>query len=184
MARIGLDNFLMGLLFEAADGTPTYGVARKPGKAITCNVSITNNDATLYGDNVLCESDRSFQSGTVTMGIDNDDLETQAFLLGHTITNGEIVRNSEDVAPYVGFGRIVTKMVNGVKKYKVEFLKKVKFAEPSNEENTKGESVEFGTSEIEGTIAALANGDWSAAKTFSSKSDAVTYLNSFFTASV
>lgn len=184
MARIGLDNFLMGKLTEAQDGTPTYGVAHKPGKAITCNVSITNNEATLYADNVLAESDRGFQSGTVTMGIDNDDLETQAFLLGHTITDGEIVRNSEDSAPYVGFGRIITKMVNGVKKYKVEFLKKVKFGEPSNEENTKGESVEFGTSEIEGTISALANGDWSAAKTFDTKAAAVTYLNSFFTASV
>lgn len=184
MARIGLDNFLMGKLFEAQNGTPTYGVAKKPGKAITCNVSITNNEATLYADNVLSESDRSFQSGTVTMGIDNDDLETQAFLLGHTITNGEIVRNSDDSAPYVGFGRIVTKMVNGTKKYKVEFLNKVKFAEPSNEENTKGESVEFGTSEIEGTISALANGDWAKAKTFDAKADAITYLNSFFTASV
>lgn len=180
MARIGLDNFLMAILTEGVDGTPTYGVARKPAKAITCNVSITNNEATLYADNTLAESDRSFQSGTVTMGIDDDDLETQAFLLGHEITNGEIVRNASDVSPYVGFGRIITKMVGGVYAYKVEFLNKVKFAEPSSDENTKGESVEFGTTEIEGTVAALANGDWSKAQTFDTKAEAVTYLNSLF----
>ena len=180
MAKIGLDNFLYGILTEAADGTPTYGVAKKPGKAITCNVSVSNNSATLYADNVLAESDTSFQSGTVTMGIDEDDIETQATLLGHTVTNGEIVRNSNDAAPYVGLGRIVTKMVNGNYKYKVEFLKKVKFSEPSQEDNTNGESVEFGTVEIEGTVAALANGEWSAAKTFDTRSAAVTYLESFF----
>lgn len=40
MARIGLDNFLYGILTEGQDGTPTYGVAKKPGKAISCSVSI------------------------------------------------------------------------------------------------------------------------------------------------
>lgn len=182
MAKIGLDNFLYGILTEAADGTPTYGVATKPGKAITCNVSISNNSATLYADNVLAESDTSFQSGTVTMGIDEEDLETQATLLGHEITDGNIVRNANDVAPYVGLGRIVTKMVNGVYKYKVEFLSKVKFSEPSQEDNTKGESVEFATVEIEGTVSTLADGTWSKAQTFSTKTAAQTYLNSLFTA--
>ena len=50
MAKIGLQNFLFGILTEAQDGTPTYGVAHKPAKAISCNVSISNNDATLYAD--------------------------------------------------------------------------------------------------------------------------------------
>lgn len=184
MAKIGLDNFRFGILTEDAEGNATYGVAQKPGKAITCNVSISNNDAKLYADNAVAESDTSFQSGTVTMGIDESDLETQATILGHTIESGEIVRNSNDVAPYVGLGRIVTKMVNGVLKYKVEFLNKVKFGEPSQEDNTKGESVEFGTVEIEGTISTLANGDWSKAKTFDEKDDAIAYLDAMFTASV
>lgn len=180
MAKIGLDNFRFGLLTEAQDGTATYGAATKPGKAITCNVSISNNDAKLYADNVVAESDTSFQSGTVTMGIDEDDLATQATLLGHQITDGNIVRNANDVAPYVGLGRIVTKMVNGVYKYKVEFLCKVKFGEPSQEDNTKGESVEFGTVQIEGTVSTLTNGDWSRAQTFDGKQEAVTYLESLF----
>lgn len=182
MAKIGLDNFRFGILTEADDGTPTYGVAQKPGKAITCNVSISNNDAKLYADNALAESDTSFQSGTVTMGIDESDLVTQATLLGHTITDGNLVRNANDVAPYVGLGRVVTKMVNGVLKYKVEFLNKVKFGEPSQEDNTKGETVEFGTVEIEGTVSTLANGDWSIAQTFETKQEAITYLESLFSA--
>lgn len=180
MAKIGLQNFLFGILTEASDGTATYGAATKPAKAISCSVSITNNDVKLYADDALAEADRSFQSGTVTMGIDDEDLQTMATLLGHTITDGNMVRNKNDVAPYVGLGRIVTKMVGGVYKYKVEFLNKVKFSEPSQEDNTKGENVEFGTTSIEGTIATLANGDWSDAQTFDTMTEAQTYLNSLF----
>lgn len=180
MAKIGLDNFLFGILTEAADGTATYGAATKPARAISCSVSITNNSASLYADNVLAESDSSFQSGTVTLGIDDEDLTTLATLLGHEITDGNMVRNSNDVAPYVGLGRIITKMVKGQYAYKVEFLKKVKFSEPSQDDNTKGESLEFGTSTIEGTISTLANGDWSVAQTFETKEAATTYLNGLF----
>ena len=181
MAKIGLQNFLFGLLTEAQDGTASYGAATKPAKAISCNVSITNNNGTLYADDALAEADTSFQSGTVTMGIDDEDLQTMAILLGHTITDGNLVRNANDVAPYVGLGRIVTKLVSGVYKYKVEFLCKVKFSEPSQDDNTKGENVEFGTTEIEGTVATLQNGDWSKAETFDTMAEAKTYLTGLFT---
>lgn len=180
MAKIGLKNFLFGILTEQTDGTATYGAATKPAKAISCNVSISNNEATLYADDALAESDTSFQKGTVTLGIDDEDLTTMATLLGHQINDGNMVRNSSDTAPYVGLGRIITKMVGGVYKYKVEFLCKVKFAEPSQTDNTKGETLEFNTSEIEGTISSLASGDWSIAQTFDSMSAAQAYLNSLF----
>lgn len=182
MAKIGLNNFRYALLTEAEDGTPSYDGAKKPGKAISCNVQISNNSATLYADDTLAESDTSFQSGTVTMGIDEDDLETMAALLGHTISDGVLTRSAYDTAPYVGLGRIVMKMVNNVTKYKVEFLYKVKFSEPSAENQTRGESVEFATTEIEGTVAALKNGNWSVAKTFATKDEALTYLEGLMAA--
>ena len=179
MAKIGLDNFLYGRLTEQAGG-PVYGVGKKPGKAITCNVAITNNSAMLYADNSLAESDTSFQSGTVTIGLDKDDIATQAELLGHTVSDGVIVRNMNDVAPYVGLGRIVTMVIGGVKKYRVEFLAKVKFGEPSQTDNTKGESIEFGTVEMEGIVSTLADGTWSKAETFDTYSAAKTYLEGLF----
>ena len=180
MAKIGLKNFLFGILTEESDGTATYGVAQKPAKAISCKVDISNNDAKLYADDGLAESDTTFQSGTVTLGIDDEDDVTLATLLGHEMVDGEMVRNANDTAPYVGLGRIITKIVGGVYKYKVEFLRKVKFSEPSQDNTTKGESVEFGTSELSGLVSKLANGDWSASKTFNTMAEAQTYLNSFF----
>lgn len=183
MAKIGLNNFWYSFLNEALDGTPSYNGAKSIGKAISANVSITNNSAKLYADDALAESDTSFQSGTVTLGVDDDREATFAELLGHEVTDeGEIIRNANDISPWVGIARIVVKMVNNVRLYKVEILNKVKFSEPSQSDQTKGESVEFSTPEIEGTIATLANGDWSDTKTFSTKEDAIAFIQGYFAA--
>lgn len=179
MARIGLTNLWYSHLTEGTDGSATYDGAKQLGKAVSCSVEITNNEATLYADDTLAESDTSFASGSMTLGVADDDASIFADLLGHTITlEGEVTKASTDVAPYVGVGRVVTKMVNGAYKYKAEFIYKVKFSEPSADENTKGESVEFSTPEIEGIISALgdANGTWGTSKTFDTKSDALTWL--------
>lgn len=177
MAKIGLNNFRYSKLTEAQDGTPSYDGAKKPAKAISCTVDITSNEAKLYADDALAESDTSFNGGTITAGIDDEDTETMAALLGHTVDEqGEMIRNANDTAPYVGWGRIIVKMINNVHKYKVEFLYKVKFSEPNQSDNTKGESLEFATSELSGTVAALANGEWSKTKTFDTHAEALTYL--------
>lgn len=185
MAKIGLNNFRYSKLTETEDGTAKYAGAKQPAKAVSCKVNVSTSSAKLYADDVLAESDTAFQSGTVTIGIDEEDAQTMADLLGHTVAEeGEMVRNANDTAPYVGLGRVVVKMVNGVRKYKAEFLCKVKFGEPSQDDKTKGESVEFTTSELEGTVSTLANGDWSKTQTFATQAEAITYLEGLMKASV
>ena len=182
MAKIGLTNLWWGKLTESEDGAATYDGAKTFGKAVSCKVSVTNNDATLYAEDALAESDKSFNSASVTLGVADDDDTIFAPILGHTVgggtkgEGGEMVRNANDVAPYIGLGRVITKMVNGAMKYKGEFLYKVKFSEPSQEDQTKGEKVDFKTPEIEGTASSLASGDWSAAQTFDTKDAAVTWV--------
>lgn len=185
MAKIGLTNFRYATLTEAEDGTPSYGAVYTPAKAVSCSVSMSNNSAMLYADDSLAESDTSFNSASVSMELDKEDPQTMANLLGHSYdkSTNALVRNTNDSAPYVGLGRIVTKMVNGVYKYTVEFLYKVKFSEPNQEDTTKGESVSFSTIKIEGSASALQNGDWSKSETFDTKSDAVAALLKFFGAS-
>lgn len=182
MAKIGLNNFRYGILTEAQDGTPSYAGALIPGKAITCNVEVTNNSAKLYADDVEQETDTSFAGGTATIGVDRADYTTQANLLGHTYNESTgMVRNSNDIAPYVGFGRVIKLMQDGALKWKVEFLYKVKFAEPSQNDTTQGENVEFSTTEMQGQVAQLANGNWSITKTFDTKADAISYLEGLLT---
>lgn len=179
MANIGLSNIWWSPLTEDANGGAHYAGARYLGKAVSAEVSITNNEAKLYGDDALAESDTSFASGTITLGTTDDDDTVFAPLLGHSIdASGEVIKTSSDTAPNVGIGRIVTKMVNGAYRYKCEFLYKVKFSEPSKSEQTKNDSVEFSTPTVEGIIASLSDalGTWSKTKVFNTKSEALTYL--------
>lgn len=179
MAKIGLRN----LRYSKLDTSDNVTTASNFGKAIDCKVSIEKNSAELHADDGLAESDYSFKKGTIDLTVD-DEGETFADVLGHqTSADGEVVRSDNDVAPYVAIGRILTKQVNGVKSYKVEFLHKVKFSEPNADEKTKGESIEFGTSAISGVIHKLANGNWSKYKTFTTYEEASTYLDGLLTAS-
>lgn len=180
MARIGLKNFRYSLL----DNNEEVIEPKSLGKAIDCKVSLELNSAELYADDALAESDYTFNKGTVTITVDDDDDTALAPLLGHTISEeGEIVRKDTDVAPYIAFGRILTKVVSGTYKYKVEFLSKVKFKDTMPDEATKGESVEFTTVSIEGSVMRKSNGEWSKSKTFTTYAEASTYLDSLLTAS-
>lgn len=180
MARIGLKNFRYSLL----DNNDEVIEPKSLGKAIDCKVSLELNSAELYADDALAESDYTFNKGTVTITVDDDDDTVLAPLLGHTISEeGEIVRKDTDVAPYIAFGRILTKVVSGTYKYKVEFLSKVKFKDTMPDEATKGESVEFTTVSIEGSVMRKPNGEWSKSKTFTTYAEASTYLDSLLTAS-
>lgn len=181
MAKIGLNNFRYGIATIGSNGTITYGAAQKPGKAITFSFEPTKSDAKLYADDGLAESDTSVTGGTCTIGIDRFDDVTRAALLGHTINSSdELVSNINDIAPYVGLGRITRMLVDGTQKFRVTFLSQVVFSEPSSEDNTRGESIEFTTYELEGNVVVPANGDWRKEKTFDSEEAATTYLEGLF----
>ena len=184
MARIGLTNIWFSKLTEASDGSPLYEGASNLGKAVSTNFSPNTSDAKLFGDDSLAESDSAATGGTLTLGVTDDDDTVFAPLLGHEITNGVVSYRANDSAPYVGVGYILTKQVNGVKKFKVEFYYKAKFKEMSVEQQTKGESVEFTTPTVEGDVSVLSNaaGDWKEAKTFTTLSDALTYLKNLMAA--
>lgn len=180
MAKIGLNNFRYGIATIGSDGSITYGPGYKPGKAVTFTFEPTKSDAKLYADDSLAESDTSVTGGTCKIGIDRFDDTTIANLLGHTITSGEVISSINDTAPYVGLGRITRLLVDGVQKFRVTFLAQVVFSEPSAEDNTRGESIEFSTYELEGNVVVPANGVWRKEKSFDTEEAAVTYLEGLF----
>lgn len=178
MARIGLKNFRYSLL----DENEKVIEPKTLGKAIDCKVALELNSAELYGDDGLCESDYTFNKGTVTITVDDDDDTILAPLLGHKISeDGEIVRTDTDTAPYIAFGRILTKIVGGTYKYKVEYLSKVKFKDTMPDEKTKSETVEFTPVSIEGSVMRKTDGEWSKSKTFPTYKEASEYLDSLLT---
>ena len=157
-------------------------------KVIDEKFSAEYNSAELYADDVLAECDYSFKKGTLSITVANDDDKKEAELMGNTISEDEVVKTVGDTAPEFGYGHIVTKIVNGVKKYKVEFFPRVKWTKITTDAKTRGESVEFGTTAIEGSVFPLdaefngmAAGTWEKHQTFANEAEAEAYLDSCLT---
>lgn len=149
------------------------------------------NSAELYADDCLAEADYSFKKGTLAITVADDDDERDAFLMGNTITDGEVTKTIDDTAPEFAYGHIVTKLVQGKKQYKVEFFPRVKFTKITTDAKTRGESVEFGTTSIEATVYPLEAdfngikaGTWEMHKSFDTEAEAETYLDTCLTPSV
>ena len=157
-------------------------------KVIDEKFSAEYNSAELYADDGLAETDYTFKKGSLAITVANDDDDKDAELMGNTISDGEVVKAIDDTAPEVGYGHIVTKMVNGKKKYKVEFFPRVKFTKITTDAKTRGESVEFGTTAIEGVVYPLdadfngmKAGTWEKHQTFDTETEAETYLDACLT---
>ena len=186
MAKIGLNNFRYAIATIGQNGSISYGTVKKPGKAVSFTFEPTTAGATLYADDSLAESDNRVTGGTCTMGIDRLDAQTMADILGHDYDSetSEVVSNVNDIAPYIGVGRIVRIMVDGTQKFRATFLAQCKFSEPSASDNTMGESVEFSTYELSGTMVVPVNGTWRKEKLFDSQEAAISYLEGLFSPSV
>lgn len=196
MANVGLKSFLYGALTESTSGMATYAAPAKLAGAIEAKVAIDLNSATIYRDDALGYEDTSFKKGTITLGIDDDDDTIFATLLGKTLTTEsftpsgateavsvkKITSSNSDVCIPVGFGYVTGKQIDSIRKYKVKFFKKVSFKQFETDSKTRGESLEFTTPSVEGTISTLADGTWKVEAIFDTEEVAIAYLKSLFTA--
>ena len=158
------------------------------GKLVDGKLTIDKNDVSLFADDVLAENDTSFKSGTLNLTVADVDDDTYADVKGCESKSSEVTENIDDTVPEIGYGHIITKMINGVKKYKVEFLPRIKITNITQDAKTKGESIEFGTASIEAKVFALVEeinglkiGDYKKIKTFDTLEAAVTYLDGLLT---
>lgn len=160
MATIGLKDLYYATVTEGEQGAETYGTPEKLAAAISAELSVEASEATLYADDMLMDSVKEFASGTLTLGVDDLPPEKLAALLGQTLdTNKVAYAGGDDTAPYVAIGFRARK-ANG--QYRYIWLYKVKFSPPGESYNTKGDSIEFQTPEIEGQIMTRADGLWKA----------------------
>lgn len=182
MAKVGLKGLRFAIL-DTEDGT--YGDVKSLGKGVKASVKAKSASAALYADDAQAESDSSFVNADVSLEVDDSrEATVVAPLMGHSVGTGAdagvVTRNANDVAPYVGLGRIVTLVVNNVKSYRAEFLAKVKFAEPDQEDETKADNVKFGTTSLSGVATATDEGVWSKGATFATVELADAFLDDCF----
>ena len=150
MATIGLDKLYYSKITEDKDGNETYAKPVPLAKAMTAELSVELAEATLYADDGAAEIVKEFKSGTLSLGIDDIGASVASDLTGATIDdNYVLVSSTEDSADPVAVG-FRAKKSNG--KYKYYWLHRVKFGIPATNLTTKGESIEFSTPTIEGTV--------------------------------
>ena len=150
MATIGLDKLYYAKITEDDAGEETYGTPTQLAKAMTADLSVELNEATLYADDDAAEIVKEFKSGTLSLGIDDIGNTVASDLTGATIdANKVVVSASEDGGEPVAVG-FRAKKSNG--KYRYYWLYRVKFGIPATNLATKGDSITFSTPTIEGTI--------------------------------
>ncbi|MGN0449919.1 MAG: major tail protein [Ruminococcus sp.] len=150
MATIGLDKLFYSKITENENGEETYATPVPLAKAMTAELSIELAEATLYADDGASEIVKEFQSGTLTLGIDDIGTAVAEDLTGAKIdSNKVLISAGEDGGTPVAVG-FRAKKSNG--KYRYFWLYRVKFGIPATNLTTKGESIEFSTPSIEGTV--------------------------------
>ena len=147
---LALINFSTRKITEGENGDETYAAPVALAKAMTAELSVELAEATLYADDGAAAVVKEFQSGTLTLGVDDIGVTVAQDLTGATIDGNKVlVSTSEDGGTPVAVG-FRAKKANG--KYRYFWLYRVKFGIPATNLTTKGESIEFSTPSIEGTV--------------------------------
>lgn len=193
MANIGLRNARYNLIDDSTKKYKTLVGNKVPilGRMIDAKCPEERGEASLYADDGLAEYDSAFTGAKLSLTLDNVDDETYSIVKGCEIAEDEeVTENQDDQAPELGYGHVITKMINGVKRYKVEFLPRIKITSVTSDAKTKGENIEFGTVSIEAKVMPLIEeinglkaGTWRKFKTFATLKEAQTYLDKLLTPS-
>lgn len=177
--------------YSNSGSTVTYSGGGIMGKAVELSAEIEASDNNnLYADNAIAESEKTFSSGT--LGLTTDDLEQAASkdILGlkeEAITGiedvtdtsvKELIYDDDQQTPYLGVGIIIKKIKGGVTKWRAIVFTKVQFAVPSDSATTQGETIEWQTPEISGTIMRddTEKHAWKKEATFTSEAQAEAYI--------
>lgn len=153
--QVGLRDLHYALLTKDDATGITYGAPVKIAGLINAKISPKVNTSVLYADDGPDETASALGEITVELQVKDLDLTTQAALLGHTVgTDKVMLKNADDVAPYVAIGFRSVKS-NG--KFRYVWLYKGKFQLPEQEYKTKEDNPEFQTAAIAGTFIKRSN---------------------------
>ena len=200
MAGIGM----YGVYYSKAtitNGVVTgYAGVQTMGKAISASFEpSTPDDNPLYANNAVAENDSSGASGgTLALTLDRLTQEAAADLYGLTVEDVEVTvgdtpgtqvegtalkyTGNEQSAP-VGVAFIRQNQVDGVRNHEVILYRRATFSMPADSAQTMGESIEWQTPEIEGTVMGL-EGDgtnaWFEQVIFPTQEAAIAYITQYF----
>ena len=153
--RIGCDNLVYALMTteDTTEAAPAYAEVKPAAGVMSLNINPNGAMETLFADDG--PMDTASTLGRIEVEIQKNELtsEQKADLLGHEIDgNGAVVYSDSDVPPWVAIGFRTLKS-NG--KYRYVWLYKGKFTEPEDNNETKGDSINFQADTISGQFTKL-----------------------------
>ena len=141
MATIGLDKLFYSKITEGENGDEPYAAPVALAKAMTAELSVELAEATLYADDGAAEVVKEFQSGTLTLGVDDIGKSVAEDLTGAVIDeNGVLISASEDGGAPVAIG---SRAKEATSNSRVSWLNRLIFGTPPPTEPTRGESSGF-----------------------------------------
>ena len=90
MATIGLDKLFYAPITEDENEEETYGTPVQLAKAISVELSVELAEAVLYADDGIAQIIKEFNSGTLTLGVDDIGLSAASELTGAEIDSNEV----------------------------------------------------------------------------------------------
>lgn len=185
MAAIGM-RYLVCAPFDTEDKQvagqlPVYAAGMILGRAISANINFRRNDADLYADDVLAESDNTITGGDIDMTVAEVTDEVAEKIFGDVKGDDGEYHDSDKSTPYIGMGYLREQRYKGVSSYRATWLYKVQLATAEETAQTKGETTAFQTQRITGEVMGVTMEDGStrfrAWQTFESAAAAVSWLN-------
>lgn len=156
MAKTGLRYIVVAKLISAKEGqAPTYEKGMVLGAGVAADITYTINEAKLYANNALKESAKAITGGTINLTLDDLLNEARAYALNvKKIEDGATPtwRTIGKSAPYVGIGFIEERIIDGVTKHLPTWVYKCQFAPQGKSAQTRGENVEFRTTQVNGEM--------------------------------
>ncbi|MEG1543473.1 MAG: hypothetical protein RR382_02960 [Tannerellaceae bacterium] len=156
MATIGLRDVHYAIITnDDATGT-TYETPVRIAGAISANVNPNTASATLFADDGPYDSATTLGEIELELNMADVPPSVSAVMLGHTYSNGLLVKKSSDTPPYLAIGYRSLKS-NGA--YRHTWLYKGKFTDGEQNNSTKGDDIEYQTPTLKGAFVKRAFDD-------------------------
>jgi phi13 family phage major tail protein len=154
---IGVSDFHYAILTtDEEDATPVYQTPVAVPGIVAVRVNPNASSETLFADDGPYESASTLGQIEVELNMADLDLTVQAALLGHTLASGILKRKSSDTPPYVAIG---FKSLKSNGSYRFTWLAKGKFVPSEQNNETRGDSVNFQTPTINGKFLKRSSDD-------------------------
>lgn len=176
MAYIGLARPAIARYSEAG-GEVRYSDGIRYGKAIKIQIDPHYEDVSDYNDINDTDDDQEFAYADISLNTDETPEEAEEMMFGHEASGGTVVSRDTDRSGYVGVGIRVRSVIRGRVRYTAIWIHKAKFQDGSGDHETKGDSIDYKTPEIDGKAVPDIDGKWRTKKVFDTAEEADAWID-------